>query len=64
MSLNFKRAEKVRFDLSVQQQREIKAMYQQAAKDIAKELEKPLRVPSDAMRKLERPTKTGQSGSG
>ena len=51
MSLNFKRAEKVRFDLSVQQQREIKAMYQQAAKDIAKELEKPLRVPSDAMRK-------------
>lgn len=50
MSLNFKRAEDIRFELTIEQQREIRELYQEIAEDIEKELNKPWRVPSDALR--------------
>ena len=51
MSLSFKKAEDMRFQLSAQQQKEIRNLYQSVASDIKKELNKPLRVPSDAAKK-------------
>lgn len=50
MSLNFKRAEQVRLDLTAQQQREIRDLYQSVADDIADRLAQPQRVPSDSLR--------------
>ena len=51
MNLSFKKAEDMRFQLSAQQQKEIRNLYQNVADDIQKELNKPLRVPSDAAKK-------------
>lgn len=51
MSLSFKRAEDLRFELTVEQQHEIRKLYQGVADDVERELNKPLRVPSDAARK-------------
>lgn len=50
MSLNFKRAEQIRLDLTAQQQREIRDLYQSVSDDIADRLAQPQRVPSDSLR--------------
>lgn len=50
MSLNFKRAEQIRLDLTAQQQKEIRDLYQSVADDIADRLSVPQRVPSDSLR--------------
>lgn len=50
MSLSFKRAEQIRLELTAQQQKEIRDLYQSVADDIADRLSVPKRVPSDALR--------------
>ncbi len=50
MSLSFKRAEQIRLELTAQQQKEIRDLYQSVADDIADRLSVPQRVPSDALR--------------
>lgn len=50
MSLNFKRAEQIRLDLTSQQQKEIRDLYQSVAEDIADRLKAQQKVPSDALR--------------
>lgn len=49
MSLSFKRAEQIRLELTAQQQKEIRDLYQSVADDIADRLSVPQRVPSDAL---------------
>lgn len=52
LELNFTDAEQQRFELTEEQQEQIKNLYEQVSKDIAKRASKAPRVPSDALRKV------------